>query len=194
MPVKVKICGIRSIAAAKVAVGAGADFLGFNFVPASKRNINPSLAEKIINAVGGKVKIVGVFQDADINYLNNLSFDLGLDFVQLHGKEDAEYLRAVKLPVIKAIQIDGKPEEENAAYFLLDRTNRKGEMVDFKKASQMASKIDLFFAGGLNPENVADVIRNARPFAVDVAGGIETEGKEDLKKIDLFIRNAKGAI
>lgn len=195
MSVKVKICGIRSIEVAKAAVNAGADFLGFNFVPVSKRYINPSDAAKIINAVKGKVKIVGVFQDADIYYVNILSSSLGLDFVQLHGDEDNEYINKIGIPVIKATVIGGQVNKINADYLLLDRVKRgEGEMIAFKKAAKLAASYQLFYAGGLDADNVANVVREVQPFAVDVAGGIEINGQQDTKEIELFIRNAKGVI
>lgn len=193
MSVKVKICGIRSIEAANVAIEAGADFLGFNFVEKSRRYISPAEAAKIINLLRGKVKIVGIFQDADVDYLNNLALNPGLDFAQLHGSEDNEYINNVGISVIKFITLDDQPDKIKADYFLIDRPERgKGKLVDFKKAAQLSASYPIFYAGGLNPANVADVIEKVRPFAVDVAGGIETDGNQDIEKIKLFIGNAKG--
>lgn len=193
--VKVKICGIRSLEAAKTAVDAGAHFLGFNFVPSSKRYINPADAAKIINAVSNKAKIVGVFQNADIDYVKNLASKLCLDFVQLHGNENNAYIERVKIPVIKSIKIDDQVNKIIAYYLLLDRAKQgEGEMPNLKKAAQIAKSYAIFFAGGLNPNNVADVIRKVGPFAVDVAGGIETNGKQDLDKIKLFILRSKRAL
>lgn len=194
MIIKVKICGIRTLEAAQVAKEAGADYLGFNFVPSSRRFIEPKLAEKIINAVRGKVKIIGIFQDAEVDYLNNLASNLGLDFAQLHGNEDSEYINRVTVPVIKSIKIDDQVNKIKADYLLLDRAKRgEGEMIDFKRASGLATIYPLFYAGGLNPGNVADTIRKVQPFAVDVASGIETNGKQEIEKIKAFIRNAKEA-
>jgi len=192
--VQVKICGIRTVEAAQAAVDAGADFLGFNFVPSSKRYIDPKSATEIINYIRGKIKIVGVFQNSTATYVNKTASDLGLDLVQLHGNEDNGYINKIKIPVIKAIQINDKPEAIQAAYFLLDRPNRKGRSVNLEKAAQLALKFDLFFAGGLNPDNVDNVIRRVRPFAVDVAGGIEKNGMQDIQKIKKFIKNAKGEL
>lgn len=192
--VRVKICGVRTLDAAKAATAAGADFLGFNFVPGSKRYIDPKIAEKIINSIGGKIKIVGVFQDSEKTFVNKIATDLGLDLVQLHGTEDNGYVNKIKMPVIKAIQINDNPKAIEAAYFLLDRPGRKGKGVNLEKAAQIAARFDLFFAGGLNPDNVENVIKRVQPFAVDVAGGIETDGKQDIEKIKAFIKNAKEAI
>lgn len=191
--VKVKICGIRSTKAARAAIESGADFLGFNFVPSSKRYIDPILALEIINSIRGQIKIVGIFQDAKIAEVNKIVSDLKLDFVQLHGKENNEYINKVGMPVIKSITENDQPDKIKADYFLLDRPNRgEGEMVDLEKASKLTTNLPIFIAGGLTPDNVASVVSQIRPFAVDVAGGIETNGRQDLEKIRLFVRNAKG--
>lgn len=198
MQVLVKICGIRSLEAAQASIKAGADFLGFNFVPSSKRYINPKDALEIIKLIRGKmnkiplrVKIVGVFQDID--YVNDIVANLELDFVQLHGQENNDYINRVEAPVIKSVTLKDQLSIIKAKYFILDRANRgEGNMMDFKKAARLAVKFPIFYAGGLNPENVADVINKVRPFAVDVAGGIETNDHQDLEKIKLFIRNIKG--
>lgn len=194
MKTKVKICGIKTMTAAKAAVDAGADFLGFNFVTTSKRYINPAIALKIINLIRDQIKVVGVFQDEKITNVNKIAPYLKLDFVQLHGSENNQYIKHLKLPIIKVIQINDNPKKYNADYFLIDRPCRKGLMVNFEKAAQLAAKFPLFFAGGLNPGNVAEVIKKVRPFVVDVAGGIETDGHQDPEKIKIFIKNAKEAI
>lgn len=175
--VKVKICGIRSLEAAKTAIDAGAHFLGFNFVPSSKRYIKPEDALRIINPIRGKVKIVGVFQNANLDDINHLALKLGLDFVQLHGS-------SAEINTILSVD-----------FFLLDRTKQgTGKMVNFKKAQKIAKKKPIFLAGGLTPANVIEAVKKVQPFAVDVAGGIETNGKQDLEKIKAFIKNAKGEL
>lgn len=194
LSVQVKICGIRTFSAAKAAINAGTDFLGFNFVPTSKRYISPKKAKEIIKHIKGKIKIVGVFQDNNISQINEISKTLGLDFVQLHGNENNEYIKKIKFPVIKSIKIDSKIDKINSAYMLLDRNIRgESEMPDLKKAENLAAKFPIFYAGGLTPDNVAAVVRKVQPFAVDVAGGIETDGMQDIKKIKQFIKNAKEA-
>lgn len=195
MSVKIKICGIRGIQAAKAAVDAGADFLGFNFVPTSKKYIDPTIALKIINSIRSRVKTVGVFQDAKITDVNKIASNLKLDFVQLHGNESNQYINNVDIPVIKFITEDDQPDKIKADYFLLDRPKRgKGKMVNLEKATQLAATFPMFIAGGLTADNVANVIRLIRPFAVDVAGGIETEGVQDIRKIKLFILRSKKAL
>lgn len=191
--IQVKICGIRDLKTAKAAIKIGADFLGFNFVPSSKRYISPADALGIIASIHGTVKIVGVFQNAPVVEVNKIASGLNLDFVQLHGKEKNEYITKINIPVIKFITLNEKPEKIKAKYFLLDRTVRgKGQMVDLKKANQIAVNFPLFYAGGLTPDNVSSIVKQVKPFAVDAAGGIETNGYQDIKKIELFINNAKG--
>lgn len=192
MNTKVKICGIRTIEAAEVAIEAGADFLGFNFVPTSKRYIDPKDAEKIIAEIEiSGVELVGVFQNEESGKVNKIATSLGLDYVQLHGDESNEYISKIDFPVIKSITLSDNPSLIKAEYFLLDREARVGDMVDLEKAAEMAKKIQIFFAGGLTPENVAEIIQTVQPYAVDVAGGIETDGVQDLEKIKSFIKNVR---
>lgn len=204
MSVKVKICGIRTLEAARTAIEVGADYLGFNFVPSSKRFIQPSEAKEIINAIRGRVKIVGVFQDVVLEEVESIAKDLQLDYVQLHGEESVEYCNRVEMPVIKAFQLPanfsvkktlGTMTRYSMSLYMIDREQRgEGEILDLEKSRELASKFSLFFSGGLTPENVVGIIQRVRPFAVDVAGGIETDGKPDIKKIKTFIINAKKII
>lgn len=190
--VKVKICGIRTVDAAIAAVDAGADFLGFNFVPNSKRRITKQQAKKISDTVRGKITLVGVFQNQDMEEVNGIAKYVGLDFVQLHGKEDNEYIQKVKRPVIKSFTLLDKPEVIQAEYFMLDRVAQgQGDIVSLEKAALLARNFLLFLAGGLTPENVKKIVKEVRPHAVDVAGGIETNGAQDTEKIRLFIERVK---
>ena len=177
MKVKVKICGIKTLDATKTAINAGADFLGFNFVPTSKRYIKPELAKKIIGELKSNVKIVGIFQNAKTDYINKIVKFLELDFVQLHEKK-----------IIQSIK-------DKTVYLLVDRKIQGvGQAPNLAKSKTLAKKSKIFFAGGLNPNNVAEVIKKVKPYAVDVAGGIETNGFQDLEKIKKFIVNVKGII
>ncbi len=202
MKVQVKICGIRSLEAAKAALVAGADFVGFNFVESSRRRISPKDAKEISGKIKGQIKTVGVFQNADLDYVNELVESLGLDYVQLHGNEDPKYVKGVSTKVIKTISMvknvsfdrySNLMKKYEAAYFLLDReTQGEGDMIGSENAKKIADKFPVFFAGGLNPENVSTIVKKVKPFVVDVAGGIETNGIQDIDKIRLFIELAKG--
>ena len=174
--VKVKICGIRTLESAQTAIAAGADFLGFNFVPSSKRYIKPEMAKKIISQLKEKINIVGVFENAQTDYINKIVKMLDLDYVQLHRKK-----------IIKNTK-------DNTSYLLVDRqTQGVGKLPNLNESETLAKSSEIFFAGGLNQNNVEEVIKKVHPFAVDVAGGIETNGVQDNKKIKKFITIVKGA-
>lgn len=206
MRVKVKICGIKTIEAAQAAFGAGADFLGFNFVPTSKRYIKPELAKKI-NIESGlamtdRPKIVGIFQNEKIDVVNKLIEYLKLDFVQLHGNESPDYIDKIKdRGVIKTFSLPldfdvAKTIEEmknyKADYFLLDRkVQGEGEILNIDKVRELTSIFPIIFGGGLTVENVRKLVRVSKPQVVDVAGGVETDGVKDLEKIKKFIEIAK---
>ena len=192
MNIKVKICGIRDQETATTAITAGADYLGFNFVPSSPRYIDPKAAKEIISASKRKVLIVGVFQNASAEEVNKIADLLSLDFVQLHGKENADYLGKIQTKIIKKTAAKSLHKTNNITYFLLDRNIQgQGEMVDLERAAALSKKFPLFFAGGLTPKNVAEVVKKVRPFAVDVAGGIEANGRADPEKIRQFISTVK---
>lgn len=207
MNVKVKICGIRNMEAAKAAVGAGADFLGFNFVAASKRYADPATAKQIIQSVNRQiVKIVGVFQNAEFNFVNETAAKLKLDYIQLHGRETPAYCRLIKPSIIKAFCLPADFPVDQVmvtisryrdslspdSLYLVDRQNHgQGHMLSYEKSGQLANSFPIFFSGGLTPENVAEAVEKIKPFGVDVTAGIETDGCQDLEKIKLFIGNAK---
>lgn len=192
MNVKVKICGIRTIKAAVAAFDAGADYLGFNFVKTSKRKISMEKAKEIASVVKGKVALVGVFQNAESIEVNRIAEEVGLDFVQLHGEEDNAYIEKMTRPVIKSFTVLDNPEIIQVKYLMLDRVVQgKGDIVDLEKAKTYARRFSLFFAGGLTPDNIGDIVKKVRPYAVDVASGVETNGEQNLEKIKLFIERAK---
>ncbi len=202
--INVKICGIRSEMAAQTAVYAGAKFLGFNFASGSLRKISPVVAKQIIDQVRAQVKIVGVFQNQKIEEVNKVADFLDLDFVQLHGEEDAEYVQEVERPVIKVLQLDAdfditetlkEMNKYSVDYFLLDRKKQgKGKMLSVKSMAVVCKEKQVFVAGGLNCENVAEIVKAVKPFGVDVASGIETNRIEDTEKIKMFIEKAKGGV
>lgn len=195
MSIKVKICGIRTIETAQIAVDYDADFLGFNFVPNSRRYIKPNFAAEIINKVKDKVQVIGVFQDEDLGKVNQIVKQLNLDFVQLHGRESSNYIKQIHSRVIKTVNSSHEAKSYSVEYLLLDRVKQgKGKIVDTDTARFIADKYPIFLAGGLTPQNVVDIVKKVRPFAVDVASGIESDGVEDIRKIREFIKNAKEAL
>lgn len=202
MNVKVKICGIKTNEAAQAASDAGADFLGFNFVPSSKRYIRLEKAKEIIDDLLGTVAKVGVFMDADISEVNKLINYLKLDYVQLHGNELPDYVERIEnAQVIKTISLPAdfnveetikKMKKYRVDYFLLDREIQgRGELLNPKKVCELTSVFPIILGGGLTVENVVNIVQLTKPQIVDVAGGVETNGAKDLEKIKKFIKNAK---
>ena len=181
MNTKVKICGIRNLESAQAAVAAGADFVGFNFIPGEKRYIDPSAAKNIIKEIKTKTKIVGVFQNNEIGDVTTIVDQLDLDYAQLHGNET--YSKKVHTKVIKTIHT--REELQNSCDIFLMDIEKNTPLFNF-------NIFPFMIAGGLNSQNVRGAIKKYKPFAVDVARGIETERISDIYKIKEFVRQAKG--
>jgi phosphoribosylanthranilate isomerase len=191
--VKVKICGITNWTDARRAIDAGAQFLGFNFYPPSPRYIEPAAARRIVRRLPKHVSAVGVFVNEPEDKVLAIARRVGLDYLQLHGEESPESVARLKrkFPVIKAIRVRGsfRPAQlasfRRASALLLDGFDRRrhggtGKTFNWNRArgSKVVSRI--FLAGGLTPENVADAIHIAHPYAVDVCSGVESQpGRKD---------------
>ena len=195
---KVKICGLRTVEAARTAAEAGADFLGFIFWPGSRRAIAPEAAAAICQEVKGAAR-VGVFVDETREEIQRIARLCGLDYVQLHGHEDGGFAASLQLPVIKAFRWgdDFSPEEANAfpaKIILLDSFAKgmpggTGQTFAWHQAAAAAKlvKKPLLVAGGINQENVGKVETIFRPFGVDVSGSLEENGEKSLRKIRDFM-------
>ncbi|MBI3954944.1 phosphoribosylanthranilate isomerase, partial [Candidatus Gottesmanbacteria bacterium] len=149
-----------------------------------------------------QVKTVGVFQNEKFDVVNKLVSYLKLDYVQLHGNESPEYISLIQgAGIIKSFSLDPdfdmektikKINKHKTDYILLDREKQgRGELLNLDKVSRLTKLFPIFLSGGLNSENVSRVLRIAKPYAVDVAGGVEVNGKKDKEKIVLFIKLAK---
>ena len=203
MPVRVKICGVSTIEDARAAVAAGADFLGLNFHPESPRHVTCELARDIAQAVPGTA-MVGVFVDAERARVEEIAAQVGLSALQFHGDESPEYCRGWSWRTIKAIRarpgadLPALAARYSTDYLLLDtfvagRPGGTGLAFDPARAAGLPPA-HLFVAGGLRPDTVAGVVRALRPFAVDVASGVEERpGRKDHAKVEEFIRRAKAA-
>jgi phosphoribosylanthranilate isomerase len=203
MSVKVKICGVCTAEDARAAVAAGADFLGLNFHPGSPRCVSIEVAREIARAVPGTA-LVGVFVDAPRARVEEVAAGVGLAALQFHGAEDAAYCRGWPWRTIKAIRAEPGADlpalarRYAADYVLVDsfvagQAGGTGVALDPRAAAGLPAG-RLFVAGGLRPDTVADVVRAVRPFAVDVASGVEERpGRKDHAKVEEFIRRAKAA-
>jgi phosphoribosylanthranilate isomerase len=198
----VKICGITSEEDARTALEAGADAVGMNFVPGTPRALEDARAREISACVAGQAVRVGVFRDARIERVRALVAEVGLDVVQLHGEESPEYAASVPAPVMKALPGDDSLEERAADYhgvdILVDHPSGGGSGTtwDFARARGLISAgRRVWIAGGLSPENVARVVREARPHGVDASSSLETEpGRKDPERVREFVRRAREAV
>src|SRR5258706_4784765 len=197
---KIKICGIKTCNDALAAMHAGADLIGFNFYPKSPRYIDVGTCRDIMSVMRryGHVLYVGVFVNASIEEIRATLDTCGLSLAQLHGDETPEMLNVLDGRAFKAFR--GAPENINgfgkkdAPALLVDAAVKgsyggTGVTTDWSAASELASKYPLLLAGGLNPENVAEAVRQVNPWGVDVASGVESEpGVKDAAKISAFVK------
>ena len=205
--VKVKICGITNWTDARRAVEAGVQFLGFNFYRPSPRYIQPAAARRIIRRLPDSIAAVGVFVNEPEANMLALARRVGLDYLQLHGDEPPEQVARLKreIPVIKAIRVRDsfRPKQLNfcgrASAILLDGFDARshggtGKTFNWNLARGSNGSRRIFLAGGLTPENVAEAIRVARPYAVDVCSGIEARpGRKDPARIVALMWAVKAA-
>ncbi|MBI4794657.1 MAG: phosphoribosylanthranilate isomerase [Deltaproteobacteria bacterium] len=202
--VRIKICGITNIEDALLAADLGADALGFIFYPPSPRSVAPDAAKAIIAQLPPFVTTVGVFVDEDAATVKELAAQVGLDWLQFHGRETPEYCRGLGRRLIKVFRIrDEDSLADLAAYrrvvqaLLLDTYKKgqvggTGETFNWDLARQARKYGPIILAGGLTPENVAQAIATAQPQAVDVASGVEAApGKKDPEKLRAFIEAIK---
>jgi phosphoribosylanthranilate isomerase len=199
--VKVKICGITNWTDARRAVEAGADFLGFNFYRQSSRYIAPAAARRIVRRLPAGVASVGVFVNEREPEMLAIARQVGLDYVQLHGDETAEAVARMRrsFRVIKAIRVRDSfrvsqlGNFKRASSILLDGFDSHlrggtGKSFNWKLAKSAGRKRQIFLAGGLTPENVAEAVSAARPFAIDVCSGVELRpGKKDAARMRAFV-------
>jgi len=210
---QVKICGITNWADARTALDLGAAWLGFNFYAPSPRSISPAEAWSIRRRLPRSAKVAGVFVNWTAPAVTALAEALALDAVQLHGEEGPKLAAACAVSsaggpsrkVIKAFRVTpGFRLARLASYadafaFLLDgflqgQYGGSGRTFDWSMARRAARYGRIFLAGGLSPANVAAAIREARPYAVDVASGVESRpGKKDRAKLRAFFREVERA-
>jgi phosphoribosylanthranilate isomerase len=206
---KVKICGIKTMKDALAAIDAGADYLGFNFYPKSIRFIEMDACMKItavLKREHPEVKFVGVFVNSPVEEVRTIMEACSLDLAQLHGDETPEMVNALEGKAFKAFR--GIPQsingfaKENAPALLVDAAVKgvyggTGVTADWSAAAELAMRYPLLLAGGLTPENVAQAVRQVRPWGVDVASGVEVPpqsggkaapGEKDAIKMSAFVQ------
>lgn len=203
--VRSKICGITRIEDALAAVEAGADAIGLVFYGKSPRAVSIEQAAVILQALPPFVTSVGLFVDMPRDELQQLLQRLPLDLLQFHGDESPADCEGHGRPYIKALRV--RPGEDVAAAMapysgargiLLDTfvegvPGGTGASFDWSLVPENAAK-PIILAGGLDAGNVATAIRQVRPYAVDVSGGVEaSKGIKDAGKIRAFVRAVRDA-
>lgn len=212
--VRVKICGITTVADALASVAAGADWIGLNFHPASPRRIDPILAAEIVEALPGPAAAVGLFVDRPPSEVVQVAAQLGLSIVQLHGDEPPEDLIALgHLTIVRAFRLRDADSVAKMEQYLVQAeelgrlpdavlidahvaglAGGTGRLIPADVLDRLPRMPRLILAGGLNPENVSERVAAVRPWMVDVASGVESSpGRKDPARVAAFIRAARGA-
>jgi len=205
---RVKICGITRAEDAELAASLGAWAIGFILWPQSKRVADPAVAAGIARAMRRRLELVGVFVNPTLDEVVQAAEAIGLTYVQLHGDEGPAFCTAVAertgARVIKALRIGSGADIRAAERYhtdlhLLDAAagaayGGTGRTWDWDLIAQRRSKVPLILSGGLTPDNVAEAIAAVKPWAVDVASGVESApGVKDPAKVEAFFAAAQGS-
>ena len=206
MRTRIKICGNTTPDAALAAADAGADAVGFMFVPSSPRYIKPSDAVQILLDLPPMVSTVGVFMNTSLKFFLEIEEDCPTIYSQLHGSEDESLVKQCGPGVIKGVRflpeslreelVRWNAVEEVDAILIDGSAGGEGVSFDWSQLPPFLEGIEkpIFLAGGLTPENVGEAIRLARPYGVDVSTGVErTKGVKDIALIERFCEAVRKA-
>ncbi len=195
---KIKFCGLKRREDIDIVNEVKPEYIGFVFYKKSKRYVDLDTAKELKSLLDPSIQAVGVFVDEPIDNVVDYLNAGAIDIAQLHGNEDEAYISEVKdrtgKEVIKAFKITDKDSVDkafstNADYVLLDAGMGDGVTFDWNLILDIDKPY--FLAGGLGVDNIANVMRNIRPFAVDVSSGIETDGFKDKAKMISFAKEVR---
>jgi phosphoribosylanthranilate isomerase len=202
---RIKICGITRLEDGLAAVRLGAHALGFVFYAKSPRHVTPEVAAGIIAGLPPFVTTTALFVDASTEYVEQVVTRTGVDLLQFHGNESADFCGGFSRPYIKALRM--KPgldigaamqQYPGARGILLDAYRAgvpggTGEAFDWGRIP-VSVRPQIILAGGLNPDTIRSAIEQVSPFAVDVSGGVEAaKGIKDHNKLKQFIEEVARA-
>lgn len=202
MPTRIKICGITRTEDALAASAAGAHAIGLMFHAKSPRHLGFDQAAAIRRCLPPFVAAVAVFLDSSAEEVRAVVEAVAPDLLQFHGREPESFCTAFGLPYIKTVPMTGiEPLAFAAGYpraaaFLLDshapgQAGGSGQGFDWSRAPRTLSA-PLILAGGLKPDNVADAVRQLRPYAVDVSSGVESApGIKDAGRMTAFVKGVQ---
>lgn len=191
---KIKLCGLSRRCDIEAANELKPEYIGFVFAPKSKRYVSKKTAAELKHLLSPDIQTVGVFVNEASEAIADLMNSGIIDIAQLHGSEDEEYIRQLRLytdkPIIKAFRIVTKQDidaanSSTADYVLLDSGGGTGEVFDWELIRGM--KRFYFLAGGLGICNVERAVETLSPYAVDVSSGVETDGLKDKIKMEKFV-------
>ena len=199
---RVKICGITSIVDGLAAIHAGADAIGLVFYPPSPRYLVPARAAELVNQLPPFVSVVGLFVNAPQVEILEIATICRLDGIQLHGDEPPKACLGLPGRVIKAVRVARREDlvgldDYPVSGLLLDAKigsayGGTGHRFDWSLLRGFQSRHPVILAGGLHDGNVANAIREVRPFAVDVSSGVEiTPGSKNPEKMLRFTRQVR---
>lgn len=210
--VRVKICGVTSAEDIRAAADLGVDAIGFNFYPQSPRYVNPRNVPSLLQSVPPMIDAVGVFVGLKTRQVCAVAYQLGLRCVQCFGElddlEDPYPFRRIAafrikdqsgLEEMKRYMAASEAARTLPAAILVDahvegQLGGTGHKVPWELLKDFRPGVPLILAGGLTPENAAEAIGIVRPYAVDVASGVESSpGKKDLAKMRRFIDAVRGS-
>lgn len=200
----IKVCGITRESDAELLLKFGVNALGINFFAASPRFVSIQKASQICHVINDKAVKVGLFVNAEADYVKEVLASVPLNILQFHGDESAAYCEQFGHPYWKALRVKNADkvvqqiqDHANAEAILLDawhpdQYGGTGETFDWGLISGLANKYKLLLAGGLNPDNVAQAIRQVKPWGVDVSSGVEeSPGIKSELLINNFIEEVR---
>lgn len=200
---RVKFCGITRLEDALDAIALGADALGFVFYEKSPRAVSLKQAADIANQLPPFVSLVGLFVNAEADVIEQAKAQVRLNLLQFHGDESPEECEHYACDWIKAIRVQTQTDLNvvseqyaKAKALLLDAYDPEhyggtGQVFDWTQIPDQRN-YPVILAGGLRPDNVGRAIRQVKPYAVDVSGGIEqAKGIKDREKMKAFMRGVK---
>ncbi|MBI5909686.1 MAG: phosphoribosylanthranilate isomerase [Betaproteobacteria bacterium] len=203
MRTRIKICGITRVEDARIAVELGADAIGLVFYAPSPRSVDLDQARAIVAAIPPFVTIVGLFVDPAQDQVESVLRRCSLGLLQFHGDETPDFCNGFGLPYIKAARVRADADlvqylspYHAAQGWLLDAYHEQlyggtGESFDWKLIPRNLAR-PVILSGGLTPDNVGAAVRQVRPWAVDVSGGVEAaKGIKDAAKIAAFIAGVR---
>lgn len=187
---KIKICGLRRPEDITYANRLMPDAIGFVFWEKSRRNLSPEQAGALREQLNPAIRAVGVFVDTPWEEIRDLLDNGVIDIAQLHGRETEEDVRRLKAasqkPVLKAVQVRSRRDIEawrdsEADCLLFDSGMGSGREFDWRLLADVKRKF--FLAGGLNGDNLGQVLEQVQPYGVDLSSGVETDGIKDFQKM-----------